>query len=81
MMLAGLPVRDDLIPELAALTDDDALAAKLMRAYSAETKVLALTFSDRDSILVALEDPPAGLEELRGVLLREREWRVREGLV
>jgi hypothetical protein len=29
----------------------------------------------------ALDDPPDGLEELRGVLLREHEWRVREGLV
>ena len=25
-------------------------------------------------------DPPAGLEELRGVLLREHAWRQREGL-
>jgi hypothetical protein len=31
-------------------------------------------------IIRALEDPPAGLEELRGVLLSEFEWRRREGL-
>jgi hypothetical protein len=49
--------------------------------YARETAVLALTFSDRDSIIAALDDPPPGLEELRGVLLREREWRVREELV
>ena len=44
-------------------------------------KVLALDFNDRDSILAALEDPPPGLDELRGVLLGDREWRLREGLV
>jgi hypothetical protein len=81
MMLCGLPIRGELVLELARMVEDEELADKLETAYSRETKVLALTFSDRDSIIVALEDPPAGLEELGGVLLREREWRVREGLV
>jgi hypothetical protein len=61
--------------------EGDELAEKLEDAYSRQTKVLALTFSDRDGIIAAHEDPPAGLEELCGVHLREREWRVREGLV
>jgi hypothetical protein len=43
--------------------------------------VLALTIDDREAILRALDDPPDSLAELRGVLLREHEWRVREGLV
>jgi hypothetical protein len=43
-------------------------------------KVLALTIADRETILAALDDPPAGLEELRAVLLRELEWRRAEGL-
>jgi len=43
--------------------------------------VLALTIEDRERILRALDDPPTGLAELRGVLLVEHEWRVREGLV
>ncbi len=42
--------------------------------------MLALDIPERETIIRALEDPPAGLEELRGVLLREHEWRVREGL-
>ena len=46
-----------------------------------QTKVLALTIPQRERILRALDDAPDGLAELRGVLLREREWRVREGLV
>jgi hypothetical protein len=80
-MLAGVLVRDDLLLELARLVEDEQLSEKLEDAYSRQTKVLALTFADRDGIIAALEDPPLGLEELRSVLLREREWRVREGLV
>ena len=53
----------------------------LQTAYDRETIVLALTIPDRESILRALDDPPDGLAELRGVLLREHEWRAREGLV
>jgi hypothetical protein len=35
----------------------------------------------REEILRALDDPPDRLAELRGVLLREPEWRVGECLV
>jgi hypothetical protein len=38
-----------------------------------EVKVVALDIPERDTIFRALEDPLAGLEELRGVLLREVE--------
>jgi hypothetical protein len=70
MMLAGIPVRDEDV------------AVKLTRALLIETKVLALTITDRESMFWALDDPPTdGLAELRGVLLAEHEWRVREGLV
>ena len=45
------------------------------------TKVLALTIPERETVLAVIaEDPPAGLEELRGVLLREPAWLQREGL-
>ena len=83
-MLAGIPVRDQDVLELARLLREVAfepVAEKLEKGYDAETKVLALTIDDRERILRALDDPPAGLAELRGVLLREAEWRVREGLV
>jgi hypothetical protein len=44
--------------------------------------VLALTIEDRERILLALDDVRAdALAELRRVLLREHEWRVRESLV
>ena len=54
---------------------------RLKGAWDAETKVLALTIEDRERILRALDDPPEGLAELRGVPIREHTWRVREGLV
>ena len=70
--------------ELARLLRDagfDDTAARLEDAYDLETKVLALTIPDREQILRALDDPPSdGLAELRGVLVREHEWRKRVGL-
>jgi hypothetical protein len=81
MHLAGVPVRDELVLELARLVDDEELANKLERAYGREVKVLALDIPERETILRALDDPPPGLEELRGVLLAEHIGRVRDGLV
>jgi len=84
-MLAGIPVRDADVVELARLLGEHGfvhVAAKLERALEVETTIVALTIADRESILRALDDPPSdGLAEPRGVLLREHEWRAREGLV
>jgi hypothetical protein len=79
-MLCGLQVRDDAVLELARMLDDEELAGRLERAYGDNLKLLALSFSDGDSILAALDLLP-GLEQLRGLLVRERAWRVREGLL
>jgi hypothetical protein len=49
-------------------------------AYYAERRVAALSIPEREAILRVLEDCPNGLAELRGVLLKEVEWRRREGL-
>ena len=68
-----------LVLELARLVDDPILADRLETAYGRETKVLALTIPERSTILAALEDPPAELAELRGVLLRELAWLRQEG--
>ena len=83
MFLAGIPVADRLVLELARLVDDEHLETKLRGALGRDVKVLALEFDERDAILAALEDPPAGfeeLEELRATLLQEHAWRRREGL-
>jgi len=84
-MLAGIPVTDadvETLAELLRVTELPDTAEKLEKALLLETRVLALTITDRESILQALADAPTtGLAELRAVLLREHEWRVREGLV
>jgi hypothetical protein len=80
MFLAGIPVRAELILELARLVDDEELANKLERAYAREVKVLAPDIPERETIIRALDDPPVGLEELRAVLLQEHAWRQRQGL-
>ena len=85
MQLAGIPVREEDVLEIAWVLRDGRfvdLAGRLEDAVPLETKVLALTIPEREMILRALDDPPTtALAELRGVLLREHEWRVREGLV
>jgi hypothetical protein len=84
MMLAGIPVRDQDVLEIARLLRGagfDDTTEQLENAYDVECKVLALTIPDLEAILRALEDCPDGLAELRGVLVREHEWRIREGLV
>ena len=43
-------------------------------------KVLALAVPERGTILADLDDPPPGLEQLRGVLLAEHVGRVRDWL-
>ena len=55
-----------LVWQLAMLVDDEALAAKLQSAVVRDVKVLALEVDERETIIRALEEPPAGLEELRG---------------
>jgi hypothetical protein len=84
MMLAGIPVRDADVLELARLLRDagfDGTAERLESTYDREAKILALSIAEREEILRALDDPLDGLAELRGVLLDEHEGRVRQGLV
>ena len=84
MLLAGLSVPDRLVLELAQCLRTEGLndtAEILEDAYDDERGVVALTISDREAILRALEYCPYGLSELRGVLLLEHEWRLAEGLV
>ena len=81
IMLAGIPVQDGLILKLARMVDDDQLADRLEHAQRAGVKILALELADRETILAALDDPPPGLEELRGVLLRDLTWLRSEGIV
>ncbi len=49
--LAGVPLRDELVLELARLVDDDELSSRLETAYGRMTKVLALTIAERETII------------------------------
>jgi hypothetical protein len=71
VFVAGIPVRDESILELARLVEDPDLARRLEDAYGRMTKILGLSIAERETIIRALDDPPPGLEELRAVLLRE----------
>ena len=67
--------------QLAGLVDEPTRGI-LEKALELGTLILALSIDDRERILRALDDPSTdALAELRGVLLREHEWRVRDGLV
>ena len=81
--LAGIPIPARLVLKLACRLRDAELvdtAERLEGAYDREARIVALEISDREAILRALEDPPAGLEELRAVLVQEHVGRVRDGL-
>jgi hypothetical protein len=83
MMLAGLPVPNDAVHELADLVREsgaDDLADWPERALETDVKLLALTLDERALMLSALEDPPQELAELRAVLLADHQWRRSEGL-
>jgi hypothetical protein len=83
VMLAGVPVADRAVLDLARRLRDadlDEPASTLEDGYDADRRVVALTIPEREAILRVLEDCRDELAELRGVLLREHEWRVREGL-
>ena len=79
MMLAGLPVPEDTIEELAAvvrLAGAVELANRLEQALDHEVKLLALSLDERALMLSTLEDPPPGLAELRAVLFNDHLWRL-----
>jgi hypothetical protein len=47
-----------------------------------EAHMLNATIDDREAMLRALDNPLTGaLAQLRGALLRNHEWFIREGLV
>ena len=84
MQLAGLDISRELMLELAErLTHSGAsdTAALLLIADAKGEERVGLAIRDREALIHALDDRPAGLEELCGLLLREHVWRQREGLV
>ena len=83
MWVAGTLLSDDLVIELVKRLQRDGAEHTAQAIYGAAIKgqsAAVLDSYDRRNVLAALEDRPAGLEELRSVLLREHLWRQREGL-
>jgi hypothetical protein len=81
MMLSGMRVPDDDVRELARIVDEPTRST-LEKALALGTVVLALTIEDRERLLWALDDARTNaLIDLRAVLLKEHEGRVRDGLV
>lgn len=65
---------------LAGAVHHRALSRKLSMAWTLRSPVLNLTISERDTILATLADGPIGLEGLRGLLLANQAWQLRERL-
>jgi hypothetical protein len=79
VLLAGLEAPDTLVAELARLLRMKGLedtAAALEGALGEERALVALDPSDREAILLALEECPYGLAELESVVLLQSEWRL-----
>ena len=82
MFLAGIPVdRVRILPLARKLREARFYntAERLEYAYDTGVKLIALSISEREDILQVLVNCPEGLCELRAVLLKQQEWRVREG--
>lgn len=72
-------ILEDDVRELIGFVDEPTRSF-LEKSLALETGVVALTIKDRERILWALDGARTdALAELRAVLLREYEWRSREG--
>ncbi len=80
MLLCGLDVSDRSIMRLARLVEDEEVELKLRKALARDDEALTLNRAERATILLSLDDPPqggpppAGLDDLRTVLVNERAW-------
>ena len=80
MWLAGTLLSDELVVELVKRLQRNGAehtAQAIYRAALTGQSAAMLDSYDRSNVLAALDDRPAGLEELRGALLREHVARVR----
>ena len=83
MWLAGIPVADNTVLQLAASLREAELvdtAKRLEHAYDREARIVALDVPDREAILRVLEECSEELLELRATLLQEAVWRRGEAL-
>ena len=77
-MVAGVPLRDENVLQLVRLLYDagfDSTAKALVAGLRPGRPSITLSVLDRQTILLALDDPPQVLSELRGTLLAEHVKR------
>jgi hypothetical protein len=73
-LVSGVAVDERLLRQLSEVVPPK-VARRLDTALFYRAAVLGLTVDERKAILAALERPPAGLEDLREVLLQDAAWR------
>ena len=84
MRLAGIELTDDSLLALVVRlrgADLDDHADRIVDALMSMQTEVTLEHPDRVAILTVLDDPPAGLEELRATLLAEHVAGAQEGRV
>ena len=74
MLFGGVPVEERLLRQLLQVVPP-IVARRLETALFYRAAVLGLTAPERRAILAALENPPAGLENLRATLIQDPAWR------
>ena len=74
MLVSGVAVDERLLKQLSEVVRLK-VARRLDTALLDRAAVLGLTLDERRAILAALEKPPAGLEDLREILLQDVAWR------
>jgi len=81
--VAGADVPRVAMAELALELRDageQSLADKILAALNRGEQRLALSHDERNRLIPMLDDPPAGLQELRATLLIEHVARARDAL-
>ena len=79
MLVSGVGVDERLLEQLSGVVPPK-VARRLDTALFYRAAVLGLTVDERKAILAALEKPPAGLEDLRAILLQDMAWRQCESM-
>jgi hypothetical protein len=84
LRLAGIDLTEESVLALVVRlrrADLDEQADRIVHELMSMQTEVTLRDPDRIAILTVLDDPPDGLAELRGVLLRERVGAERDGVV
>jgi hypothetical protein len=74
VLFGGVPVEERRLRQLLQVVPP-IVARRLETALFYRAAVLGLTAPERRAILAALENPPAGLENLRATLIQDPAWR------